>query len=223
MRSADQHRLWAVVPIKTLDQAKSRLSRVLKPGERYALALGLLRQTLSILRRSEGPCGILVVSADPVVRHEANAQGVDFLMEPDTGGLNEALTTAAAEVIGRGGTSMLVIPGDLPLLTAAGVDALVRTAAISSSSIEQRVAIAPDRRGAGTNALLLRPPGLVPFCFGPDSFQRHLAAAQALGVTPVVFRSPAFALDLDLPSDLASVLDSLSVASPEWFLEQVSH
>ncbi|MCJ7549608.1 MAG: hypothetical protein MUQ30_07995, partial [Anaerolineae bacterium] len=67
------------------------------------------------------------------------------------------------------------------------------------------VVIAPDRRELGTNALLVTPPDLVPFCFGPDSFRQHLAAAEAAGVTPIVFRSPDLAMDVDVPEDLVLV------------------
>jgi 2-phospho-L-lactate guanylyltransferase len=49
--------------------------------------------------------------------------------------------------------------------------------------------------------LLVRPPGLIPFAFGPDSFAAHCAAARAAGVQPVVHRSPTIALDLDTPED----------------------
>jgi 2-phospho-L-lactate guanylyltransferase len=61
--------------------------------------------------------------------------------------------------------------------------------------------IAPCRHRTGTNALLLRPPGLIPFAFGPDSFAAHCAAARAAGVEPVVHRANSLAFDLDTPED----------------------
>ena len=61
--------------------------------------------------------------------------------------------------------------------------------------------IAPCRHGTGTNALLLRTPGIIPFAFGPGSFAAHSAAARAAGVGPLVYRSETIALDLDTPED----------------------
>jgi 2-phospho-L-lactate guanylyltransferase len=64
------------------------------------------------------------------------------------------------------------------------------------------VVIAPSRRLDGTNALFLRPPGLIPFAFGPGSLEQHQQAARAMGLEPVIYRSPTTALDLDVPMDL---------------------
>ncbi len=66
------------------------------------------------------------------------------------------------------------------------------------------VVVAPCHHGTGTNALLVCPPGLIPFAFGPDSFAAHVAAARAAGVEPVIYRSATVALDLDTPEDLES-------------------
>jgi 2-phospho-L-lactate guanylyltransferase len=66
------------------------------------------------------------------------------------------------------------------------------------------VALAPDRHGTGTNALFVRPPGLLTYAFGPDSFQRHLAQAQAAGAATRVCRLEGLALDVDQPEDLAA-------------------
>jgi 2-phospho-L-lactate guanylyltransferase len=67
------------------------------------------------------------------------------------------------------------------------------------------VVLAPCRRRRGTNALLLHPPQLIPFTFGPDSFEAHRQAAQALGLEPVIYESPAVAFDLDTPEDWAEL------------------
>ena len=67
------------------------------------------------------------------------------------------------------------------------------------------VVVAPCHHGTGTNALLICPPGLISFAFGPDSFAAHCAAARAAGVEPVIYRSATVALDLDTPEDLEEV------------------
>ena len=52
------------------------------------------------------------------------------------------------------------------------------------------VVLAPDRHDQGTNALLLRPPGILPFQFGQESFPRHVALAQARAAEVLVYRAP---------------------------------
>jgi 2-phospho-L-lactate guanylyltransferase len=76
---------------------------------------------------------------------------------------------------------------------------------VVSLAVPYGVVIAPDRRALGTTALLVAPPDRSPFCFGPDSFRQHLAAAEAAGVTPLVVRSPDLAMDVDVPEDLSLV------------------
>jgi 2-phospho-L-lactate guanylyltransferase len=62
--------------------------------------------------------------------------------------------------------------------------------------------ITPDRWKTGTNALLVRPPGLIDYAYGPGSFQRHLERARAFGIRVEVCEIPSIGLDLDLPEDL---------------------
>jgi 2-phospho-L-lactate guanylyltransferase len=61
------------------------------------------------------------------------------------------------------------------------------------------VAAAPD---GGTNALVLTPPTVIPFLYGPDSADRHIAAAGDRGVVSQRLDLPAFARDIDTPDDV---------------------
>ena len=67
------------------------------------------------------------------------------------------------------------------------------------------VVLAPDRAGTGTNALLLRPPGSMPFAFGAGSYARHLALARKHGVAMATYRAAGTAFDVDGPADLAEL------------------
>ena len=66
---------------------------------------------------------------------------------------------------------------------------------------ELRGVIAPDQQEQGTNALALAPPDPDFFRFGPDSFQAHLEAAKARGMTMRILRRPGLAQDLDTPEE----------------------
>jgi 2-phospho-L-lactate guanylyltransferase (CobY/MobA/RfbA family) len=67
------------------------------------------------------------------------------------------------------------------------------------------VVLAPDRAGTGTNVLLLRPPGSMPFAFGAGSYARHVALARRYGVTVATYRAAGTAFDVDGRADLAEL------------------
>jgi 2-phospho-L-lactate guanylyltransferase len=73
------------------------------------------------------------------------------------------------------------------------------------------VVIVPDRHGTGTNALVLTPPDAIAPSFGPGSFARHVALAEAAGVPHRVERVSALELDVDTPGDLAELTAQLEL------------
>ena len=73
---------------------------------------------------------------------------------------------------------------------------------LANGQYPRQVVVAPDRREEGTNALLVKPPGLIEFAFGVGSFARHLRLAAQAGAHVREYRSPTLALDVDLPEDL---------------------
>jgi 2-phospho-L-lactate guanylyltransferase len=188
---------WAVVPVKPLGRAKSRLAQVLGYEERLALSASLLVHTLDALSQAGAVERIAVVSRDPQVRRMANQWQALFIEEPEGGGLNQALEMACHHARSAHASSVLVLPADLPRLSADDIDEL-----LGLSEGVPSIVLAPDRHGSGTNALLQSPPGLIEYAFGPLSFMRHLQLAEAAGVQPHICRSSAFTLDLDLPDDL---------------------
>lgn len=155
--------IWAVVPIKALSGAKSRLAPVLDLARRQALVLAMLDRTLDVLRGCGGLRGIVVVSGELSLGEGDLGLGVALLAETPPPNLNRSLTQASAYVRARGGQGMLVIPGDLPHLCGDSIAALVGLAS------PRGVVVAPDRHELGTNALLVTPPNVIPFCFGPCS------------------------------------------------------
>jgi len=62
--------------------------------------------------------------------------------------------------------------------------------------------LATDQQGDGTNAMFMRPPGLIPYAYGIGSFERHYQMAVEAGADVQVYRSDRMMLDVDLPSDL---------------------
>ncbi|MBN1438676.1 MAG: 2-phospho-L-lactate guanylyltransferase [Anaerolineales bacterium] len=197
MGAAFRMKCWAIVPVKRLSAAKSRLAPALTLRRRRELVLGLLVRTLKVLGKVEGIEKILVAGKDRAVRRIAAQAGAEFVPEGVRGGMNRALARAAAEAGRRGAESLLILPADLPLLAPTDV-----TWALARRKRQPFFAISPDRAGRGTNLLLVAPPGLIRFSFGRFSFVRHLRAARQAGVNATVLSRRALAWDLDRPEDL---------------------
>jgi 2-phospho-L-lactate guanylyltransferase len=62
-----------------------------------------------------------------------------------------------------------------------------------------------SHEGLGTNALLRRPPEVVPTRFGGRSFQGHLDAASAAGASVDVLELPGIGFDVDTVADLQAL------------------
>ena len=189
---------YAVIPTKGFDGAKQRLATLLQPHERARLARAMLTDTLTACVQTPGLEGVGVVTCDARVAEVAESLGADVLWEPHAQGHSQAVTFGMHRCMQRGITSMLTMPGDLPLLTVADTETIVRP-----PSPPVPVVLVPNRDDLGTNALLLSPPNCLPFAFGHDSFQRHLTLAAARHLDVEVRRIPRLALDIDAPEDLA--------------------
>ncbi|MCJ7568271.1 MAG: 2-phospho-L-lactate guanylyltransferase [Anaerolineales bacterium] len=198
--------LWAIVPVKPLRTAKSRLSGVLTKDEREVLSQRMLISTLDLLREVKDIERTLVVSRDTKALSIARKHGAKTVAEHGAPELNNALIRATVVAQQYDISGVLVIPADLPLLRIEDVEKLIR-----SATDPPVVVIAPDRHGSGTNALLSSPPGLIEYDFGVNSFERHVARASAADVRLVVCEIPSIGLDVDLPEDLEYLREGFDV------------
>lgn len=190
--------LWAIVPVKPLQRGKSRLASVLSPAERLTLNQQLLAHTLETLKSIPELEHVLVVSRDSQALSMARHYGARTVQENGTPRLNVALTRATVFVQQFSTRGVLIVPADLPLLTQQDVCKLLEFA-----HDPPVVVVAPDRHRKGTNALLVCPPGLIEYDFGPQSFQKHCELARQAGARLEVIELPSVALDVDWPEDLA--------------------
>lgn len=189
-------KLHAIVPVKALALAKSRLAPVLTPAERRRLVLDMFERVLATLGRA---CvsAVWVVSADPELLALAAARRANPIAERG-GGLNAALEQARRAAEASGAQALVVVPADVPLLTPADIGALL---ALLRGGAD--VVLAPDEAGRGTNALALRARAELPFSFGEGSAERHLRLAAERGLIVRRHHSPTLALDVDDPPSLA--------------------
>jgi 2-phospho-L-lactate/phosphoenolpyruvate guanylyltransferase len=189
-----------IVPHRGLDASKSRLSPVLTQDERGDLAAHLLRRVLRIARLAVPD--VVVISPSEELGDLVDATGARLLVQRGMG-LNAGLDQARDAAVSEGVETLVVLHGDLPELDVPDVQALM--AAVPRP---RGVAIAPDRRGTGTNGLALHPPNAIAFRFGTDSFAVHRGAAQAAELPVAVVQRRGLAFDLDTPDDLNEWLRS---------------
>ena len=178
---------------------------MLAPAARAALSQELLARLLSCARAAGVLAGVAVVSRDPIAL--AQAQTAGFASVPENGqDLNLALTQASEYAVLHGAEAVLVLPADLPFVSVEDIRQLYTLGQAQPGVV---LTSSPD---GGTNALLLRPPGLMPFAFGANSFAQHCELAQKAGAALQVFESSTLAFDVDRPEDLASLQRLLSTS-----------
>ena len=189
----------ALVPVKRLATAKTRLAAAYGPVERLALVPAMLADVLDAVRAAPGVARVAVVTSDRSAAAAARTHGADVLSDA---GLpwNEGLAHAIIGLDPRP-AAVVVVAADLPLLGPDDVEALL--AALPARGIA--VGRAHD---GGSNALALRPPDVLTPNFGvAASAARHVERAVAAGLEATVVDRPGLAYDLDTPDDAARLLD----------------
>jgi 2-phospho-L-lactate guanylyltransferase len=189
--------MWAVVPLKSPAHAKTRLAAVLTPLQRRQLLFELGERVIAAARRTAGIDAVAVVTADAEVAAFADRLGAVPLMQSREDGCTAAFVAALPELQRLRPRGLLMLAGDLPLVSPAALQRLLQAGASGAT-----VVIAPDRRRRCINALLCEPADAIAPCFGSDSLRRSIAAAAAAGVRSTVVDDEALALDLDIPDDL---------------------
>lgn len=189
-----------LVPVKNLANAKQRLAPVLSREECVELAQAMLQDVLETLASWSSRPAVAVVTSDPFAREMAKRLQFEVIADPANRSETDAIAMATQACQGRGVDSTLVIPGDIPLLQVWELERILESAPAEGT------VLVPASDGRGTNAAWRRPAGLFPLRFGNDSFEPHLAAAQAADKPCVVLSLPGIALDVDRPSDLRELV-----------------
>jgi 2-phospho-L-lactate guanylyltransferase len=198
--------LWAIVPVKPLNDGKSRLSEVFTPEERIDLNRLLLRHTITTLKDIPDIEQVLVVSRDQTALSFARKLGARTVQEHGDPDLNIALTRATLVAKTYSIQRILIVPADLPLITPEDVYSILNK--VGEPPV---VVLVPDRHFSGTNALLVCPAGLIEYHYGVDSFQKHCELAKLANARLEICELPSLALDLDVPADLDVLESSLDL------------
>jgi 2-phospho-L-lactate/phosphoenolpyruvate guanylyltransferase len=193
--------LWAVVPVKPFARTKGRLAPILSRDEHEPLAGAMLTDVLSALTKARSLAGVVIVTGDSKAAQMARKANAHVIHDAENTGTTAAVAKAARHLAEAGCDGMLVVPADIPQITAADIDAIV--AAHQGMPAVTLVQAAID---GGTNALACSPPEAIRFCFGDDSFRQHRDAAKTARIVPAVLKLSRLEQDIDRPDDLAEFM-----------------
>jgi 2-phospho-L-lactate/phosphoenolpyruvate guanylyltransferase len=185
----------ALIPVKSLSAAKSRLSSSITRHQRERLVLDMFNHVLSVLFASDVFDKVSVVSSDLQVLENAYLWGAQPVLE-EYHEHNQALHAAALKEISEGVIKLLTISADLPLLTTQDIRCFYM------QSMQYDVVLAPSREGTGTNAIIVHPPLAVPYVFGSGSLQSFIGAARQKQLTYTTYHNVGLAFDIDTIDDL---------------------
>lgn len=187
--------IFAIVPVKPLEEGKSRLRAVLSQSEREHFNGLLLDRTLGRLTTFPGAARTIVVSRSETVL--LRARRMRMICVSETGKtLNAALSAATRVALRLGATTVVAVPIDLPLAETTDLKRLVELAAHDKTCV-----VVPDAAHHGTNLLIATPPHKDIYRFGGDSFSKHQEIARHFGFNVLVEEDPRIAFDVDEPAD----------------------
>ena len=205
--------MWAIVPIKRFAAAKQRLRDALDGDERAELARAMLEDVLGVLVGLDRLDGVAVVLAEPGAIEIVRRAGARVIAEAENRGQSAAVADAATTLAAEGVATVVVIPGDVPLLNKAEMINL-----LDSHRGAPALTIVPARDGLGTNGLVCSPPSVIPFGFGEGSLDRHLRAARSANIVPTVVECEGLGLDIDTLADLRALLEAPMTSRAQSFL-----
>jgi 2-phospho-L-lactate guanylyltransferase len=182
----------AVIPVKRLSAAKSRLRGAVPAAHHPELALAMVRDTVAAVLACSRVAELLVVTDDPVAAAAATGLGARVVPDPATD-LNGAMRFGADEVAGLA-RPRAVLAGDLPALQPQQLGEALAAAG--------RRSFVADAAGTGTVLLAAAPGEALDPRFGLGSAVAHAAS----GAVPLAGEWPGLRQDVDTPADLAVVL-----------------
>jgi 2-phospho-L-lactate guanylyltransferase len=197
----DSSMRYILVPVKDLRRAKQRLAPLMTQEERTRLAWAMLESTFAAVASARNIDRIAVVTLYPPAIELAEKHGMELIAETEQISESASVDFGSKEAKRRGARSVLRLPIDLPLITAGDIETI-----LEHDGEEPSVVIVPSRDGAGTNAILRRPPDLFPSHFGPGSLAKHLAEAERAGADCRVIELHRVALDIDEPNDVSEFM-----------------
>jgi 2-phospho-L-lactate guanylyltransferase len=203
--------IFAILPVKSPQNAKQRLTGFLPVEMRQTLARMLYRQTLATLCQADGIDRVVVATSDMEIADHARRSGALVLEEHEQVSHSVSADAACLRAMEMGASTALLVPIDVPTVTPADFTTL-------AASARPGLIVVPSSDGTGTNALVRTPPNCIESRFGPGSFRAHLDQALSKGLPADVLRLPGLMFDIDTPEDVAELLARVPECQVSTFL-----
>ena len=190
-------KIAAVIPMKSLHSAKSRLSNILTAQQRKNLAMYLLDATIKEIKKSCIISEIIIVSNDKAVKNYSCLNNLIFIKDSEEG-VNKAVILADNYCIDNGIDANIVIPHDLPFISAKEIDKICTM----SNKYHKCIIICPSKRFDGTNILFRKPPDVIKTHYDDNSYMNHLKEAYKFKIPIESLDIVKLRFDLDTKEDL---------------------
>lgn len=190
-------KIAAVIPMKSLHSAKSRLSNILTAQQRKNLAMYLLDATIKEIKKSCIISEIIIVSNDKAVKNYSCLNNLKFIKDSEEG-VNKAVILADNYCINNGINANIVIPHDLPFISAKEIDKICTM----SNKYHKCIIICPSKRFDGTNILFRKPPDVIKTHYDDNSYMNHLKEAYKFKIPIESLDIVKLRFDLDTKEDL---------------------
>jgi 2-phospho-L-lactate/phosphoenolpyruvate guanylyltransferase len=200
-------KIFAIVPVKSFENAKSRFGSLLSTHERIRLSGMLLERTICTLKKVSSIQEILLVSTDSRIREVARKYGVTFLEEFKEAGVNSAVSLADEFCISARADASLVLPIDLPLIFPEDIDMMCKTVPDNDNC----VILCPSYKFDGSNVLLRKPCNIISTSYDENSYPKHVLAGIKNNVNTRVLYLDRLMIDIDTVNDIEKML---SISQP---------
>ena len=174
------------IPIKSFDQSKQRLAKVLKSAQRKKLSKNMFLATLKILKKNKLQ-PIVVSSSQEIAEKEENS----FFSKKN---LNEALEDAI-NIYAKKNEFIVIMHADLPFISNQDLNYLINLIH------QQRTFVVPDRFASGTNAVGFKWRNQK-LLFGKNSYNKFCSYFKKIGADYIKVDLKNISFDLDTEDDL---------------------
>lgn len=187
--------IYAIIPVSTFKNAKTRLSPFLTEEERENLLKVMLQDVTDTLKKHVDK--IFIISRDEEVLEYAKKLNLHTILENENSNLNKALKQAMKECKGKA-KKVIIVPSDVPLIGKTNVSMLIE----ASKNLD--FIIVPSK-GGGTNMIIMKPMAIHTH-FEGFSYKEHVSAAERKKLNPQVHDSLFMALDVNTAQDLGEIM-----------------
>ena len=187
--------IYAIIPVTTFKNAKTRLSPFLSEEERENLLKAMLHDVTDTLKKYVDK--IIIISRDEDVLSYAESLNVKPMLENENSNLNKALTQAMKYCKGKV-RKVIIVPSDIPLIGKTNLKMLI------DASKNLDFIIVPSK-GGGTNMIIMKPMAIRTRYEG-FSYKEHVNAAEKKKLNPQGHDSFFMALDVNTSQDLGEIM-----------------